>query len=359
MEIQNTKSIKRKKIKKNQSLPKNSLDYNNEKEELQVTKISPAEERKLNLLFAFLTNPKGLTKNEIELKIIQYKTKSQNQDKDESLNKKIQRDLADLRDMGFDIQFEDKKYKLKSSPLIKPNFFSPDELKAISIALFHYGKKKNFSANLYSLCQKLFGSNWKDYPYFPKYFNYLKDLNSPSEVLDKLIQAIKSQKPISMVYTREYGNPKTKQIFPLSIIRKNGLDFYLYAFDIEKNQYRYYIIPCIESCRILNKEVNLPSQTKYTHSTSLDTIHPLNFKVENEITCKIKITKDVKEHFLSFIPKSNLISNKDSICFTITNLTALYPLLLKFKDFILEIQPPQIKDGFKEFLKIVINSHKL
>jgi predicted DNA-binding transcriptional regulator YafY len=345
--------------------------------EIDPKALNETEERQMVLLFNLLKFPNGIDFDRIR-SIMSHYYKNENLDSDQ---KKLRRDMEALEDLGFPVQYNrsEDHYKIHGdSPETKLKF-SPEELLIISKALVLDPKADQDKFSLRSLAQKIFGADYKLYPEFQKAilagenqeeednarFNQTPATESliPDEedsarfqVLESILQAIKSKNPIRIIYERNFGKPTTKSIDPIQIVKKNASDLYLYAFDRTKQDYRNYLIPCIQ--KVTRMEDNFFKNHKpLSDSRSL---HPLHFAyLEEPITLELEIRDIDIERWQSYLGNIDFRKEGNRFWIQTTNPRAIFPQMFKNSGSVLRLAPESLVEDYKLYLKKLSDLYSL
>jgi predicted DNA-binding transcriptional regulator YafY len=315
--------------------------------------LNETEARLITLLFTLLKYPQGLSLDRIR----HFMSAHYNNENPESDQKKVQRDMDELNDLGFSAVFDksENTYKIKlESPESKLKF-SEGELKAISLALINQTSDGEYSIETYSLAQKIFGSNWSLYPFFPKEKPSSKNATQDKENIETILHAIKSKTSLQITYERSFGIPQEKELDPIQILRKNSTDLYLHAYDRKKKEFRYYIIPCIKKIFKLDN----PFLLDHKISKEFVPIHALQFSNHDPITVSVRTTPTGKNHLINYLDNIKFTENNDWIEFSTTNSDALFPILIKLKESVLELQPDSILSSYRNFIDTIKSMHSV
>lgn len=318
---------------------------------INPNQLNETESRLITLLFTLLKFQHGLSLEQIR----SYMPDHYNNENLDSDQKKLQRDMDALNDLGFSAIFDKSTlvYRIKLDTPESKLKFNESELKSISLALINQNKDGEYARSIYSLAQKIFGSNWNLYPFFPGEKTQSKDDRQDNETIDSILHAIKSKIALRITYERQYGIPKEKDIDPIQILRKNSTDLYLYAFDRKKREYRYYLLPCITKIFKLDTPFLLEHRIRPEDRPN----HPLEFPNHNPVTVRIRSGETGRNALAHFLDRITIAENEDWIEFSTTNAQALFPILIRWKTYIEEIQPDSIRDQYKKFLEDTIALH--
>ncbi len=313
--------------------------------------INDTESRQITLLLTMLKHPEGLSFDEIRSLMPEFYN-NPNSDSDQ---RKIRRDFANLNELGFNACYNSyqNKYTISVDSAESKLKFSEDELYEISLSLIQSDASGEFSPEVYSLSQKIFGSNWSLYPFFPNSKKELEPRESPNPILDTLLHAIKSKQAISIRYERNYGKPEDKEIDPIQIFRRNSVDFYLYAWDRQSEDYKTYVIPCIRECSRLDK----PHKQFHPPVQNFNLTNPFLFGKADPMEIRIGIDEKVSDLFLANLKdcESDWVDSKIRI--TLINPEPLFPLLFRFSRYLYTIEPEELRLEFQKFLRKVHSLH--
>ncbi|WCL49284.1 helix-turn-helix transcriptional regulator [Leptospira sp. GIMC2001] len=333
--------------------------------------INDTESRLITLLFTLLKYPQGLTYQRIR----SYIPDHYNNENQESDQKKLHRDMEELSKLGFPAYFhrETNTYHVDGDTPESKLQFSHEELESLSMALISKAMQEggNFkSANdfeIKSLAQKVFGGNTKIHTEFHKkiWTNHKQNLSSKvseseeddsqnDTITETILYSIKSKIPIKIQYERKYGIPVMREIDPVQLIRKNSQDFYLYAFDREKLDYRNFLIPCI------TKIIKLETNFFKNHATKkpFQNFHPLMFPFHDPIEIEIKIQESYADLLKDYLNSVDFQSKQNIISFKSTNSKAIFAFLLKNENIILGLEPKSVRDEYELYLNKISSLHK-
>lgn len=296
---------------------------------IEVMKMNDTEVRLFALLFHLVRYPNGLSFQRLRNIMPRY---YKNEDI-ESDRKKLYRDLNQLKSLGFNIkvaqfgyQSEDHyPYYLEKDSIDKTLNFSENELVALSELFFAEPSTKP----LQSLGQKLFS---RDIHLFPK--NLLKiqqtdeTKTQDSTDIEKIIQAIKDKRAISIIYG--FSNSE-RVIEPYRLIRKNAEDFYLIAYDRSREAIRRFVLPRIKVKRetkedfISNKKLQIGDLN----------FHPLQLQVHDSESFLFEVHESYLDRWLQFLNGSNYEKIDQRFKVITTNKTALFNFYLQTPDIFL------------------------
>lgn len=318
--------------------------------------LNETESRLITLLFNLLKYPSGLTYDSIRL----YMKEHYNNDKIDSDQKKLHRDMEELGKLGFPayVRKEDNTYHVKFQINETKFKFSKEELQAISQSLIHQIPEDKITPDVYSLAQKIFGSEWNLYPEWNLNFTKtLKDFEQKDSetIIETLLFCIKNKIPVRISYERRIGLPESKDLDVIQLIKKNSSDFYLYAYDRTKKDYRNYLIPCIQ--KIYKLESSFIKDHK--PSLSFENLHPLMIPKNPDTKIEVTIQINHIDNWENFISGLTYEKDRNNYVLTIRNLESFYTYLLKHGSYFISLQPSSISKTYLEFLDKIESSHAL
>lgn len=317
--------------------------------------INETEERQLSLLLNLIRSRQGLSFVQIRQIMKEFYSNSNI----ESDQKKLQRDIEELKENGFAIKFykvahesmEYNVYRMDESQRDARIVMSDEELRKFSFLILKKSEE-NASNDLFTASQKIFSRNLNYFPHIKK--NVSTETQSETEEnsgisqnLYKVMTAIKNKTPLKIEYFKT--NPKEsyfREIEPLQIIKRNSEDFYLIVYDREKKQKRRFLIPKILKISDLSGEFLFTGKIEKNDLN----YHALNFAIHEseslEITCNSesawKLEKFLHPHPFKKVGNIFLLSTN--------NRSALFNFILRENDCIEKINSEAFTREFKEFL---------
>lgn len=313
----------------------------NDKEDIELgidpKPINETEERQLSLLLNLIRNRQGLSFVQLRQIMKEYYSNSNL----ESDQKKLQRDIDELKENGFSIKFykvshdsmEYNVYKMDDSQRDARIQMTEEELRKFSYLVLKKSEE-GASNELFTASQKIFSRNLQHFPVLKKRnptegIAEADDNNEISQILYKIMSAIKNKTPLRIDYFK--NNPKDssqREVEPLQIIKRNSEDFYLIVYDREKKQKRRFLIPKILKISEMSGEFLFNGKV---NENDLN-YHALNFNIHEaeslEITCSLENSWKL-EKFLYPHPFKKV---GDTFLLTTTNRSALFNFILKEKD---------------------------
>lgn len=316
--------------------------------------LNETESRLITLLFNLLKSPSGLTYDSIRLYMKEY----YNNDNLESDQKKLHRDMEELSKLGFPafLKKEDNTYHVQFQSNETKFKFSQDELLVISQSLIHQIPDDKITADVYSLAQKIFESKWNLYPEWGLNFSKTtieSEQTNIENIIDTLLFCIKTKIPVRIQYERKYGNPEPKDLDPIQLVKKNSNDFYLYAYDRNKKDYRNYLIPCIQKIQKLESSFI----KDHKPALSFENLHPLMIPKNPETVIEIKIKDHQQENWENFISGISHEREENKYSLSILNLEAFFTYLLKNESHFISLAPSNISKLYLDFLENIESLH--
>lgn len=331
----------------------------NDKEDIELgidpKPINETEERQLSLLLNLIRNRQGLSFVQLRQIMKEYYSNSNL----ESDQKKLQRDIDELKENGFSIKFykvshdsmEYNVYKMDDSQRDARIQMTEEELRKFSYLVLKKSEE-GASNELFTASQKIFSRNLNHFPVLKKRnpaegIMEADDTAEISQILYKIMSAIKNKTPLRIDYFK--NNPKDssqREVEPLQIIKRNSEDFYLIVYDREKKQKRRFLIP-----KIL-KIIEMSGEFLFNGKVNENDLnyHALNFKIHEpeslEITCSVESAWKL-EKFLYPHPFKKV---GDTFLLTTTNRSALFNFILKEKDCIEKVNSEIFVRELQEFL---------
>lgn len=337
-----------------------------DKEDIQLgidpKPINETEERQLSLLLNLIRNRQGLSFIQLRQIMKEYYSNSNI----ESDQKKLQRDIDELKENGFSIKFhkvshesmEYNVYRMDDSQRDARIQMTDEELRKFSFLVLK--KSEELASNeLFTASQKIFSRDLQHFPSIKKKPSNENTVNEEeiseiSENLYKIMTAIKNRTPLKIEYFKT--NPKEshqREIEPLQIIKRNSEDFYLIVFDREKKEKRRFLIPKILKISEMSGEFLFNGKI---NENDLN-YHALNFNVHEaeslEITCSPENSWKL-EKFLYPHPFKKVVN---TFLLTTTNRSALFSFILKENDCIESVNSEIFVRELQEFLSKIKNNY--
>ena len=321
--------------------------------EIQPKEINNTENRQLTLLMTLFKSRIGMNFKQIKSQMPQF----YNNEKIESDQKKLYRDILDLRENGFPVHFykttsnlESNIYRFDRNKLQTNISLTDVELRKLSTLIMRKYSEYQ-SPVLFSSMQKIFSKNLE---YFPE--NLIKPItvkvekNKNEEVLFSIMNAIKNKTPLKIEYKKNRNSVSIKDIDPLLLIKRESLDTYLIAYDRKEKLKKRYIIQKISNISELNEEFifvgKIVEEDKNYHS--------LNFPVHQPIEINLRIESDFFWKLERFLYPHPFSKKGNEYTFYTKNKTALFPFLLKCIDLNIELEPSILKEEFKNYIQEII-----
>lgn len=326
--------------------------------------INETEERQLSLLLNLIRNRQGLSFVQLRQIMKEYYSNSNL----ESDQKKLQRDIDELKENGFSIKFykvshdsmEYNVYKMDDSQRDARIQMTEEELRKFSYLVLKKSEE-GASNELFTASQKIFSRNLQHFPVLKKRnptegIAEADDNNEISQILYKIMSAIKNKTPLRIDYFK--NNPKDssqREVEPLQIIKRNSEDFYLIVYDREKKQKRRFLIPKILKISEMSGEFLFNGKV---NENDLN-YHALNFNIHEaeslEITCSLENSWKL-EKFLYPHPFKKV---GDTFLLTTTNRSALFNFILKEKDCIEKVNSETFVRELQVFLAGIKEKYSL
>ena len=326
--------------------------------------INETEERQLSLLLNLIRNRQGLSFVQLRQIMKEYYSNSNL----ESDQKKLQRDIDELKENGFSIKFykvshdsmEYNVYKMDDSQRDARIQMTEEELRKFSYLVLKKSEE-GASNELFTASQKIFSRNLQHFPVLKKRnptegIAEADDNNEISQILYKIMSAIKNKTPLRIDYFK--NNPKDssqREVEPLQIIKRNSEDFYLIVYDREKKQKRRFLIPKILKISEMSGEFLFNGKV---NENDLN-YHALNFNIHEaeslEITCSLENSWKL-EKFLYPHPFKKV---GDTFLLTTTNRSALFNFILKEKDCIEKVNSEIFVRQLQDFLDSIKEKYSL
>lgn len=355
-------------------------------------------ERIASLLLLFHENHNIISKKQIFTKLKSFYFSSE--DKSENIhtaNRKFGRDKKTLEELGYKlISIGKDQYQLSDGRHLQEknnNYLSDREKKILSEQILN-----NFSKNPVGYLVLFLKIFYNDYEYLKKLF-YITSKKKVKSILTEQEKGILNdsnrfalllfkKKPLRILYNKKNSQEMIQRnIFPLMLFFNKNIS-YLVSWDYEKQDIRNYIINNISNVEIIkDKKFKIVKINKIKLRIHEDrrfiTIpyefilnklpHPLNIFTSNDAenyTINLAIKKEYLDLYKNFIKIENkkilnfkkigLDTNKIIIQLKIKNLTGLFYFICQYPDSIINMEPNEVKEEFKNFLKDIINfySHR-
>lgn len=336
-----------------------------EKDDIQLgispKPINETEERQLSLLLNLIRNRQGLSFFQIKQIMKEYYSNPNL----ESDQKKLHRDIDELRENGFAIKFykinhgsqEVNVYRMDDSQRDARIQMTDEELKKFSFLILK--KSDQVASNdLFTAAQKIFSRNLQHFPYInKKVISEEKQLETDanvSDVLYKIMSAIKNKSPMRIQYFKT--NPSEsyyRDIDPLQIIKRNSEDFYLIVYDREKKQKRRFLIPKILKVNDVSGEFLFVGKIQESDLN----YHALNFNVHESETLEVVCNPDDAWKLEKFLYPHPFKRNQNTFLLSTTNRSALFNFILRENDCIIEINSEIFLTELKKFLASIKDNY--
>ncbi|MCE9499245.1 MAG: WYL domain-containing protein [Leptospira sp.] len=320
------------------------------KEVIAPKEINETESRQLTLFLNLLKSKNGMPFSRIKDRMKDF----YNNDQTESDEKKIQRDIRELKKLGFTVKFykshleyggiDSNVYKLEIPDEKKRLRFAEDELRELSLLIFRNFRSTK-SRDLFTTAQKIFSSEFKFFPDLTQEDSVEKTDSSVADILSRVIESIRGRIPVRIAYRKNsYISLENRDIEPHQILRKDLRDFYLIAYDRDKKAYRKFIIPKIETVS------DLPGNFIHTRVPTADDLnfHPLNFKLHDPETLEIICNPKLMHLILNFITPHPFGLKDNHLSITTTNRNALFDFAIKEPQVIQFVNSKKFLEGLND-----------
>lgn len=325
--------------------------------------INETEERQLSLLLNLIRNRQGLSFLQIRQIMKEYYSNTNI----ESDQKKLQRDIDELKENGFSIKFykifhETMEYNVYKIDEAKKNArieMSEEELKQFSFLVLKKSEE-NLSNDLFTASQKIFSRNLQHFPGIKKKTgndaNIEKGESQISQVLYKIMTAIKNRTPLRIEYFKTNSRESyLRDIEPLQIIKRNSEDFYLIVYDREKKQKRRFLIPKILKAFEISGEFLFAG--KITENDL--NYHVLNFSVHDPETLEITCNPENSWKLEKYLYPHPFKKIGDTFLFKTTNRSGLFNFIIKENDCIEKINSKDFIRELQEFINRIKYKYSL
>ncbi|MCX7998207.1 MAG: WYL domain-containing protein [Leptospiraceae bacterium] len=318
--------------------------------------LNPTEERLIALIFELRKYPNGLTTGKIK-KILSrfYDPKLQ----DESLTRKIHRDITILQEMGFLIQHfttedgKDKTYKLIIPVESSKIQFTKEELGTLSV-IFSQENLQEITHELFTAFQKIFHKNMDFFPFQ----NRPKDFQNEEErakVFQILLTAIRSKTPLKITYFKNFPEQKEeREIDPIHVTKRNHADVYLIAYDRKAKMKKRFFIPKILKCQ----EISSSFIKNHTITEDDKNYHALAFPVHETLEVTIETNPENSWKLENFLEPHPFSKEENIYKLKTTNRKPLIQFMWRHKNVITKIYPESLIAEYKEFLKKLADLYK-
>ncbi len=320
--------------------------------------VNETESRQIELILNFLKYNRGLSFKKIRL-IMPHFYGNENQVSDE---KKLQRDVEELKELGFSIKYYKSHlenssnlgnvYKLESDSLNSEILFSADELRVLSEVILDRAESGN-SEYLFSIAQKIFSRNLNYFPRTikPKYGEESDRIETSEsareEIFIKLIQAIKDKTPLKIWYKKHSGaENEIREIEPVELVKKGVTDYYIIAYDREKREFRKFILPKVEKiAEVSGIFIHSRKPTKEERN-----FHPLGYKVHDPLNLDLVIGMDDSWKLKDFLSDYPYTEEKNRISLSTTNLDALCDFLYSSPEISVQTDSKKLVSSLEQYV---------
>lgn len=326
---------------------------------INPAKINATEERLLVLLLNLMKFKEGIS----FIRMRELMSRFYANENIQSAQKKLRRDIKNLRDLGFHIRFytidyatgQQDVYRMFSTEIENKVKFSKKELKSISVAIMNQFHSFNTS-EIYAICQKIFAS---EVSYFPKIHldNNLKNQSTifDEEILYKIIHAVRNKIPLKITYYKTTPtNLEHREIEPYQVIRRNFKDFYILAYDRLRKAKRKFLVQKITKL----KELPGDFYSSIILQKSDLNYHALNFLVHPLETIKVECDKEFAWRFENYLYPHPFQKKDNRYQFQTTNRNALFIFMIKEKNVICKVNSRLLIDEFIVYKKNLVSFYR-
>jgi predicted DNA-binding transcriptional regulator YafY len=261
---------------------------------------------------------------------------------DESSQKKIQRDINQILNLGFPVKIDSNyHYRIDTDAIKDPSkLFSREE--RIWISDF-FKTIQNKSPEIQTLLFKLLKndldllsqhSNISDQPDFPD-----DDVES-NKIIHKLGTFIQNKIPCMFEY-----KAKLRTIEPYNLLKRNFSKHYLYAYERETRSYKFYLIEKIQNCKKINGEF-----TSKSPDHDIEISNPLSFPIKDKSSYSIHILDSAIDAFELFLKGIEFKREKGTFRFATSNPEYLFQFLWELDRALIQIEPEERKQEFIQYL---------
>ena len=305
----------------------------NNKEEIELgidpKPINETEERQLSLLLNLIRNRQGLSFVQLRQIMKEYYSNSNL----ESDQKKLQRDIDELKENGFSIKFhkvshesmEYNVYRMDDSQRDARIQMTEEELRKFSFLVLK--KSEEIASNeLFTASQKIFSRDLQHFPSIKKKSSNENTVNEEeiseiSENLYKIMTAIKNKTPLKIEYFKT--NPKESHQREILKISEMSGEF-LFNGKINENDLNY---------------------------------HALNFNIHEAESLEITCSPENSWKLEKFLYPHPFRKVGNTFLLTTTNRSALFSFILKENDCIESVNSDLFIKELHEFLSKIKNNY--
>ncbi len=318
--------------------------------------INETEARQLALVLNLLKHKSGLNFSKIRSLMPDYYSNENS----ESDQKKLQRDIDDLKKLGFSVGLEKQAesgdlnvYKISTPVEEKTIHFSKEELNHLSFSIIE-NFEEFFSLELFTACQKIFHQNMDLFPFSGHKLSSKEREDKNSNEFFTIVNAIKNKTPLKIQYYRTIPSEKEeKEIDPIHIIKRNSRDFYLIAFDRKKKEKRRYLIPKI----LKVQEIAAEFMRDYKITSEDLNYHALHFAVHDSVELNCVCDPSFMWKLENFLYPHPFEKKENSIQFQTTNQSALFSFLWKEPNVVIGVNSQSFLNEYEKFIDKLKNEY--
>ena len=266
-------------------------------------------------------------------------------DKFEVSVRTIYRDIDSISSVGvpiFTTQGKGGGIKIDNEYILNKSLFDTNEKEEIIAALQGLEKtNKSYKSELITKLSALFkikNSNWIEID-----FTSWGSNNTYQDLFNTLKIAIINKNIISFSYNSSKGEKINRKIKPIRLLFKEQ-DWYLYAFCLLRNDFRYFKLSRIKDLEVLaiNYEDNFEN-----------IVLKREIKYENTVNIKLKFNKSVAFRVYDEFNEAIVEDEKGNLYveMKIPNNHKLYNYIFSFGTNIEILEPKEIRNQFKNMIK--------
>ncbi len=302
--------------------------------------LSTGQNRILTLILTLTKHKSGLSFQSIQ----NYMREFYHSENEESSQKKIQRDMNQILQLGFPIKIDSNyHYKIDVDALIdSTKLFSREE--KIWISNFYINTNVS-SPEIQTLLFKIFRDDLEllsRHRTFSHTTN-LENEESEDKLFLKLGTFIQNKIPCMFEY-----KSKLRTIEPYNLLKKNYSKHYLYAFERESREYKFYLVEKIHNCKKINGEFQSPPPNQ-----DIEMNNPLSFPISKSETYSITVTDSKIDHAKQFLKGIPYQESKGKFQFSSSNPEYLYTFLWELDKDLVQIEPDEKRIRFLDFLNSI------
>lgn len=265
----------------------------------------------------------------------------------------IYRDIDVLSSVGipiYTIQGKDGGIEIADDFILKKSFLSENEQEQILIALKSLEMtNKEYEDELLTKLTALFkkkNTNWIEID-----FTNWQQSKSYNELFEDIKSAIINKNVVNFIYFSSNKKETSREVKPIRLLFK-GWDWYMYAFCLLRNDFRYFKLSRIKEFEILSNKFE----------DNFDNL-VLKKEIEYKETVFVKMKFDRKMAFRVYDEVSSAIEEDEEgnlyATVELPNDYNLYNYIFSYGDTAEVLEPKEIRDKIKNIIKFMSKKYRI